>query len=57
MTQDMKKEPIIQIGSDKMISRHVCDKPFMTSLTEVNEKRGFNPTERGEEANLVHRWL
>jgi hypothetical protein len=28
MTQDMKKEPILQMGTDKMIPRHVYDKPF-----------------------------
>jgi hypothetical protein len=26
MTQDMEKEPILQMGSDKMIPRHVYDK-------------------------------
>jgi hypothetical protein len=39
MIQDMKKEPILQMGSDKMIPRHVYDKPFM---------RGFNPIEKGD---------
>jgi hypothetical protein len=29
MTQDMKKEPILQMGSHKMIPRHVSDKPFI----------------------------
>jgi hypothetical protein len=28
MTQDMKKELILLMGSDKMIPRHVYDKPF-----------------------------
>jgi hypothetical protein len=25
VTQDMKKKPILQVGSDKMIPRHVCE--------------------------------
>jgi hypothetical protein len=29
MTQDMEKEPILQLGSDKMILKHAYDKPFM----------------------------
>jgi hypothetical protein len=28
MTQDMKKEPILQMGTDKMIPRHVYGKAF-----------------------------
>jgi hypothetical protein len=28
ITQNMEKEPILQMGSDKMIPRHVYDKPF-----------------------------
>jgi hypothetical protein len=28
MTQDMEREPILQMGSDKMIPKHVYDKPF-----------------------------
>jgi hypothetical protein len=28
MTQDMEKEPILQMGSDKMIPRHVYDELF-----------------------------
>jgi hypothetical protein len=49
MTQDMEKEPILQMASDKMIRRYVYDKPFkIRFLVEVNGKGGFNPTERGE---------
>jgi hypothetical protein len=44
MIQNMKKEPILQMGSDKMIPKHVYDKPF---TIEVNGKRGFKSIERG----------
>jgi hypothetical protein len=37
MTQDMEKEPILQMGSDKMIPRHVYDKPFTIKLSERSE--------------------
>jgi hypothetical protein len=47
MTQDMKKEPIRQIGSDKMIQRYVCDKTFMNRFPGRSEWKG--------ETNLVHR--
>jgi hypothetical protein len=48
MTQNVKKEPILQMGSDKMIPRHVCDKPSQSDfLIEVNGKTGFCPTEKG----------
>jgi hypothetical protein len=58
MTRDMEKVPILQMWSDKMIVRHVYDKPFMIRFpTEVNGRRGFNPIESGEGANLIHRWL
>jgi hypothetical protein len=44
MTQDMKNEPILQMGSDKMILRHVCDKPFMIGIPDRSEsKEGFQP--------------
>jgi hypothetical protein len=44
MTQDMKKEPILQIGSDRMIPRHVYDKPFMIRFPDRSEsKEGFMP--------------
>jgi hypothetical protein len=49
MAQDMKKEPILQMGTHKMILRHVYDEPFMIdSLIEVTGKRGFSLTERGD---------
>jgi hypothetical protein len=48
MTQDMKKEPILQTGSDKMIPRHVYDKPFTIRLPERSEwKEGFEPERKG----------
>jgi hypothetical protein len=37
MTQNMKKEPIVQMGSNKMIPRHVCDKPFMIRFPDRSE--------------------
>jgi hypothetical protein len=47
-TQDMKKEPILQIGSDKMISRHVHDKPFMIRFPDRSERKvEFQPNRKG----------
>jgi hypothetical protein len=48
MTQDMEKEPILQVGSDKMILKHVYDKPFMNRLHDGSEwKEGFQPDRKG----------
>jgi hypothetical protein len=48
MPQDMKKEPILQMGSDKMILRHVYDKPFTIKCPDRNEwKEGFQPDRKG----------
>jgi hypothetical protein len=48
MTQDMKREPILQMGSDKMIPRNVYEKPFTMRIPDRSEwKEGLNPTERG----------
>jgi hypothetical protein len=48
MTQDMKKELILQMGFDKMIPRHVYDKPFTIRLPERSEwKEGFEPDRMG----------
>jgi hypothetical protein len=45
MTQDMKKE---LMGSDKMILRHVYDKPLTIRLPERSEwKEGFQPDGKG----------
>jgi hypothetical protein len=45
MTQDMEKEPILQMGSDKMIPRHV----FTIRFSERSEwKKGFQPNRKGE---------
>jgi hypothetical protein len=48
MTQDMKKEPILQMGCDKMIPRHVYDKPFTIRFPDRSEgKEGFQPNRKG----------
>jgi hypothetical protein len=43
----MEKEPILQMGSDKMIPRHVYDKPFTITFPDKSEMEegGFNMTE------------
>jgi hypothetical protein len=44
----MKKEPILQMGSDKIIPKHVYDKPFMIRLPDRSEwKEGFQPDRKG----------
>jgi hypothetical protein len=58
ITQDMEKEHILQIGSDKMIPRHVYDKPFMIRLPDRSEwKKGCQPDRKGRRAYLVYRWF
>jgi hypothetical protein len=48
MTQDMKEEPILQMGSDKMIPRHVYDKPFMNEFPDRSKwKDGLQPDRKG----------
>jgi hypothetical protein len=48
MTQDMEKEPILQIGTDKMIPRHMYSKPFMVRFPDRSEwKDGFQPDRKG----------
>jgi hypothetical protein len=48
MTQDMEKEPILQMGSDKMILRHVYDKPFTIRFPDKSEwKKWFQPDKKG----------
>jgi ribonuclease HI len=48
MIQDMKKEPILQMESDKMIPKHVYDKPFTMRFPDRREwKEGFQPDRKG----------
>jgi hypothetical protein len=48
MNQDMKKEPILQMGSAKMIPRQVHDKPFTIGFPDRSEwKEEFQPDRRG----------
>ena len=40
----MKKESILQMGSDKMLLKHVYDRPFTIRLPDRSEwKEGFQP--------------
>jgi hypothetical protein len=34
MSQGMKEDPVLQMGTDKTIQRHVYDKPFMVRCPE-----------------------
>jgi hypothetical protein len=44
----MEKEPILQMGSDKMIPKHVYEKPFTIRFPDRSEwKRGFQPDRNG----------
>jgi hypothetical protein len=48
MTQDMEKESILQMESDKLIPRHVSDKTFMIRFPDRSEwKKGFQPHRKG----------
>jgi hypothetical protein len=49
----MKKEPILQMGTDKIILIYVCDKPFMVRFPDRSEwKDGFQLEEK--QGSLVH---
>jgi hypothetical protein len=48
MTQGIIKELILQMGTDKMIPRHVCDKPFTVRFPDRSEwKDGLQPDGKG----------
>jgi hypothetical protein len=48
MTHDMKKVPILQMGSDKMIPRNVYEKPFTITHPDRSEwKDGVLPDRKG----------
>jgi hypothetical protein len=43
-----RAKPVLQMGSDKMIPRHVYDKPFTIRLPDRSEwKNGFQPDKKG----------
>jgi hypothetical protein len=45
---DMQKEPILQMGSDKMIPRHIYDKHFTIRFPDRSEwKVGFQSNRKG----------
>jgi hypothetical protein len=45
----MEKEPILQMGSDKMIPKHVYEKPFTIRFPNRSEwKKGFQPDRNRE---------
>jgi ribonuclease HI len=48
MSQGMKEEPIVQMGADEIIPRHVYDGPFTVRFPDRNEwKDGFQPNRKG----------
>jgi hypothetical protein len=55
--QDMMREPILQMGTDKMILRYAFHKPFMVRLRDRSEwDRGIVPVGK-KGTHLVHRWV
>jgi hypothetical protein len=49
----MEKEPILQMESDKMIPRHVYNKPFTIRFPDRSEwKKGFQPDQNGGYSGL-----
>jgi hypothetical protein len=47
ITQDMETDPILQMGSEKLILRYVYEKTSRSdTLTGVNGKTGFGPIEK-----------
>jgi hypothetical protein len=48
MTQDMEKEPILQMRSDKIIPSHIYDKSFTIKIPVKREwNKGFQPDGKG----------
>jgi hypothetical protein len=48
MFPGMKKEPILQMGTNKMTMRHVYDKYFTIRFPDRSEwKDGFQPDKKG----------
>jgi hypothetical protein len=48
MTWDMETGPILQMGSDKTIPRHVDENPFTIRFPDRREwNRGFQPDKKG----------
>jgi hypothetical protein len=48
LTQDMKKEPILQMRSEKMITRNVHEKPFTIRIPDKSEwKERLEPDRKG----------
>jgi hypothetical protein len=48
VTQGMKAEPILQLGTNRMIPRHVYDKPCTVRFPDRSDwKDGFRPVRKG----------
>ena len=46
--QDIQEEPILQMGSDRMLQRFVYHKPFMVKFPDKCKwQNGFNPDNKG----------
>jgi hypothetical protein len=49
MTQGLNKEPILQMETDRMILRHVHDKPFTVRFPDRSERKdGFQLDRKGQ---------
>jgi hypothetical protein len=47
-SQDMEHEPILQMGSDRVLLRYACHKPFTVKFPDKCEwQNGFNPGNKG----------
>jgi hypothetical protein len=47
MSQGIEERPIIQLGTDKMILRHVHDEPFTVRFRDRSEQRNkFQPNRK-----------
>jgi hypothetical protein len=47
-SQNMENEPILQMGSDRMLPRHACKKPFTGKFPAKNEwQNGLNSDNKG----------
>jgi hypothetical protein len=57
MAQNMEEEPVLGMGTDKMIPRYVYDKSFIIRFPDRTESKDEPQTERNEELqNKQRHW-